>query len=1038
MPGNLDFSSSTDVRINNDPPLVSNTQSNDTTISAGDTVCISATVTSPGANLEHVWCKVTDPTEFVMNYTMTDTGCGGAVDDVYEVEIQMNIGGVWFINTTYGNDTDALEGFESPFPDTEITVTSHLYIEGVEVTPILTGFGHNISINANVTGDLSVDSVLANVTYPNGSWDWYELYWQYDDKYSVNFTETWQNGNYSSVYIWANISDGFSNDTSGEPKYFEVLGNATFDMKMPKQFYIRNENVTIIGEGDWWNTTWRYRKPIKIEERTNTELTEYQVLLFINTSGLIDEGKMNNDCSDIRFVNSTGYEMEYFLDFGYIDCNQQNTTFWVQIPILEASQNNTIYMYYGNISHVASQSNEIEVFSYNSLTTTAYVGDNRTAAGGLNVTSYADSNQIYDGTTTHNLDQGESEEFPSSELSAETEIQSLKPFSSSIASSSDGDEAIPISFAGNKFLRYCRRSTCDFDIISPFGIANVTICIGTGSCQSQVLDQGSHYNFMGYASSTTTVHIFSNISVLAHAGTEEGNEDFLSLIPIYSDMINYTRKNGNWTYWGVPSARLHNAAGEDGADITCYRSVGNVFPLTLGPWEVDAQTGLGSDGTSPAYMCESTDIFYTVQEADGDGTESTTFLPEFLLDYEFFLPAEAEYFSLATKHRGTNCTIYNDSGEYVNSSISTGGGDYPYPGFIFFNVTSEHQRGYRIVCNNSAFVYFERLASNGETNLYGPKANMKYIEPMPMPYAEEDEEEVSSAKVNNTGTLDIKIYLLMQIHTNITGTWETVSTQVDDTTPRTITSHEILNLTEIFVPWNTTNSDGATYRVYVALVDPYGTVLLNDTGGGLNATAYFTIAETVIIDGDFTTGDEWSSTGGCGENDWLISDPDDVSPDTSDIEMVYSQSGGTYLYVAVQFLANNGELNTTIWFDNPTYDGIDDYNVTIKPGFTGIQVWDLSTDTPTDHDNDGTDYVGHSVSTNLTEFRIPKSSIGSPSTTNIYVTTTNDRANDTGYLEHDFTSCTGPANPIPEFPFGAIVALLISLFMLSLFKRSKV
>ena len=50
----------------------------------------------------------------------------------------------------------------------------------------------------------------------------------------------------------------------------------------------------------------------------------------------------------------------------------------------------------------------------------------------------------------------------------------------------------------------------------------------------------------------------------------------------------------------------------------------------------------------------------------------------------------------------------------------------------------------------------------------------------------------------------------------------------------------------------------------------------------------------------------------------------------------------------------------------------------------------------------------------------------------------NDRAPDSDYQTHDFSStCNGPETPIPELPFGAIIALLLPLLLLTLSRRTR-
>ncbi len=101
---------------------------------------------------------------------------------------------------------------------------------------------------------------------------------------------------------------------------------------------------------DWYNTSWAYRLPITIHENSGSNLTNFQVHIIVNTQALISAGKMNPDCSDIRFTyynstSNTETEIPYWIESG---CNTTNTSIWVKVPYIPANSNVTIYMYYGN------------------------------------------------------------------------------------------------------------------------------------------------------------------------------------------------------------------------------------------------------------------------------------------------------------------------------------------------------------------------------------------------------------------------------------------------------------------------------------------------------------------------------------------------------------------------------------------------------------------------------------------------------------------------------------------------------------------
>jgi phosphodiesterase/alkaline phosphatase D-like protein len=90
-----------------------------------------------------------------------------------------------------------------------------------------------------------------------------------------------------------------------------------------------------------------YRKPITIDNTQNSNtLTDYQVLVTLDTSSTIAAGKMRSDCGDIRFTDSDGVtNLNYWLESG---CNTVSTKIWVKVPSIPASSMKTIYVYYGN------------------------------------------------------------------------------------------------------------------------------------------------------------------------------------------------------------------------------------------------------------------------------------------------------------------------------------------------------------------------------------------------------------------------------------------------------------------------------------------------------------------------------------------------------------------------------------------------------------------------------------------------------------------------------------------------------------------
>jgi len=112
---------------------------------------------------------------------------------------------------------------------------------------------------------------------------------------------------------------------------------------------------------NWWNTSWVYRKPINITENSGSNLTDYQILVTVDTQILISASKMRSDCGDIRFIDSdNSTNLSYWIESGI---NTSSTKIWVKVPSISANSTKIIYMYYGNPS-ATSISNGTATFDF--------------------------------------------------------------------------------------------------------------------------------------------------------------------------------------------------------------------------------------------------------------------------------------------------------------------------------------------------------------------------------------------------------------------------------------------------------------------------------------------------------------------------------------------------------------------------------------------------------------------------------------------------------------------------------------------------
>src|SRR5690606_17655979 len=92
----------------------------------------------------------------------------------------------------------------------------------------------------------------------------------------------------------------------------------------------------------WYDDDWELRVPITVSY-TGSTLTDYDVLVEIDTQSLVSASKLQSDCDDLRFVDSNDSTvLNYWIESG---CNTTTTQIWVRIPNIP-NGGKTIYMYY--------------------------------------------------------------------------------------------------------------------------------------------------------------------------------------------------------------------------------------------------------------------------------------------------------------------------------------------------------------------------------------------------------------------------------------------------------------------------------------------------------------------------------------------------------------------------------------------------------------------------------------------------------------------------------------------------------------------
>lgn len=126
-------------------------------------------------------------------------------------------------------------------------------------------------------------------------------------------------------------------------KSFSKLGRVLLT-----KHFLNLEKEEEVDNEDWWNNDWACRQELIIDNSSGASvMNNYQVLLKFNTAELISDGRMQADCSDLRFIDSNN---ETILNF-YIEegtCNSDKTRIWLKVPFIPSFNSKSVYIYYNN------------------------------------------------------------------------------------------------------------------------------------------------------------------------------------------------------------------------------------------------------------------------------------------------------------------------------------------------------------------------------------------------------------------------------------------------------------------------------------------------------------------------------------------------------------------------------------------------------------------------------------------------------------------------------------------------------------------
>jgi hypothetical protein len=192
-----------------------------------------------------------------------------------------------------------------------------------------------------------------------------------------------------SVTIQAGHTIVFDADMSGFPNGLSGLTiNGT--LLIPS---LNDPSFQEVGEetsGTPWLSGWSYRRTVYVDNSfSSTSLTNFQIIIRLNTAYLIAQGKMHTDCGDIRVTDSSGNLLPIWIDPD--TKNMWNTKIYVKVPSIPANSVVTLYLFYGNpvatdVSDGSSVFDFFDDFSGTTLDTNKWTAARWTGTGSWSVT----------------------------------------------------------------------------------------------------------------------------------------------------------------------------------------------------------------------------------------------------------------------------------------------------------------------------------------------------------------------------------------------------------------------------------------------------------------------------------------------------------------------------------------------------------------------------------------------------------------------------------------------------------------------------
>jgi len=471
----------------------------------------------------------------------------------------------------------------------------------------------------------------------------------------------------------------------------------------------------------WWDADWTGRGCYTIDHAAPgaSSVTEYPVRIELDTAALITGGEMLADGADLRAVSDTAVELPLWLEG---PAGAADAEVWVQVDTVPAGGTAGFCLYWGNPS-ASPVSDAAAVFTY-STEKPLYVTvtDRNITATAFTVVSLVKGNRITNGiSTSPTRNEGSSHTFPAGEQSAATVFSALGPVTSRGVGNGQ-DTLVPISWSATEFVVPTQRGTQRFSVHAPFADASVVIFDGKALRAGRfTVPAGTTTSLDADVTGSNAGIVVSTVPVLLFHTA--GSNDAFAVPPPSTDPL-----------YGVRStnAKVGFVATTSGV-VT--RSNGGTITFTGWPrGSAATSSGGGAQGGGPGdgFRIAADRPIVAVQQADGDGTESSVFLPERELGSAYYLPTGAEYLSVVCPETGITVRVDPPGGGPSGRPTDlVCAGPPGGPGWARHSAGVAAETWVYTPGGEPFYAYYEDDSYNGEANLLGLKQGRQYTWPEP-------------------------------------------------------------------------------------------------------------------------------------------------------------------------------------------------------------------------------------------------------------------------------------------------------------------